>query len=58
MTIEVRQMVIKSNISSDAVKAEPASGDRDEPGSTCGSGREGASTRATLIAELDRLRER
>lgn len=58
MTIEIRQMVIKSNIASDAgapVSGQPAGDD------ACGSsdgGRGDTDVRNALVAELERLQER
>ncbi|HET7330954.1 hypothetical protein [Dyella sp.] len=63
MTLEIRQMVIKSNIEK-GVAGKPAKdeperdGDCDDCGSKQPSSAERLQARASLLAELERLRER
>lgn len=59
MTLEIRQMVIRSDIAHDAGKTPtgPAAGDDD--GGGCDDSRSGAEAlRSSLATELERLRER
>lgn len=60
MTLEIRQMVIKSDIAQRGDKPAPAaSADDDDAEGGCDAGRSGAEAlRANLAAELERLRER
>ncbi|HEX7817329.1 hypothetical protein [Dyella sp.] len=66
MTLEIRQMVIKSNIDKAADKkksaADAKAGDCSCDDGDCGgkqpSGDEGLRLRSALLAELERLRER
>ncbi|MDO1529045.1 DUF5908 family protein [Fulvimonas sp. R45] len=59
MTLEIRQMVIKSDIANTNGKPAPGPADDETDGSGCDDGRSGAEAlRSGLAAELERLRER
>lgn len=59
MTLEIRQMVIKSDIAGGAGKPAPGPEAGDDAGGGCDEGRSGAEAlRSGLAAELERLRER
>lgn len=59
MTLEIRQMVIKSDIAQRAGKSAPESAADDDAGDGCDDARNSPEAlRAGLAAELERLRER
>lgn len=59
MTLEIRQMVIKSDIARRADKPARESAAEDDAGGGCDDARNGPEAlRAGLLAELERLRER
>lgn len=59
MTLEIRQMVIKSDIAERAGKPAPGPAADDDAEGGCDDARSGAEAlRSNLAAELERLRER
>jgi hypothetical protein len=58
MTLEIRQMVIKSDIARDGGGAAPAQDGADDACGGCGEGGAAEALRSGLAAELERLRER